>query len=97
MFGAQHVLLQHILKRSEQSIARWAPIVTLGKKTCQRRFATKPEATVYGGPQAPSPKRVTLRALQQKYRKGGKLTMMTAYDYPTAVHVRYRQSHERLP
>lgn len=54
----------------------------------QRHFATKPEAAVYGGAVAKSPIRVTLHALQQKYNRGEKLTMMTAYDYPSAVHVR---------
>lgn len=47
-----------------------------------------PEHAVYGGPISPSPKRVTLRTLQQKYAKGEPISMVTAYDYPSAVHVR---------
>lgn len=46
-----------------------------------------PEDTVYSGPQAPTPKRVTLRSIRSKYGKGDPLTVVTAYDYPSAVHV----------
>lgn len=53
-----------------------------------RCFSIQPENTVYSGPSAPSPKRVTLRTLQTKYRKGEPISMVTAYDYPSAVHVR---------
>jgi predicted transcriptional regulator len=88
MFGSQHVVLQRVLKHGERFLARLAPLSTLGAERRAQCYATKPDATVYGGPQAQSPKRVTLRALQQKYRKGNKITMTTAYDYPTAVHVR---------
>ena len=42
---------------------------------------------MYGGPTAPLPKRVTLRTLQSKYRKKQPISMVTAYDYPSAVHV----------
>jgi len=42
---------------------------------------------VYSGPQAPSPKRVTLRTLKSKYAKKQPISMVTAYDYPSAVHV----------
>lgn len=73
------------LKASRVGVSVWAKPVT---ERGTRYYATKPEASIYGGPQAGSPKRVTLRALQQKYNKGEKLTMMTAYDYPSAVHVR---------
>jgi ketopantoate hydroxymethyltransferase len=55
---------------------------------------------VYTGPVSPSPKRVTLRTLRQKYESGEGISMVTAYDYPSAVHVRgsvyiNRQSDER--
>ena len=53
----------------------------------------QPEDTVYSGPQAPSPKRVTLRSIRSKYSKGEPITMVTAYDYPSAVHVRLSNSH----
>ena len=47
-----------------------------------------PEDAVYAGPSAPSPKRVTLRTLRSKYAAGQPISMVTAYDYPSAVHVR---------
>ena len=53
-----------------------------------RCFSIQPENTVYGGPTAPSPKRVTLRTVQSKYKKQEPISMVTAYDYPSAVHVR---------
>ena len=40
------------------------------------------------GPSSPSPKRVTLRTLREKYMRGEPISMVTAYDYPSAVHVR---------
>ena len=52
-----------------------------------RAFSNLPEATVYGGP-APRSARVTVRTLAAKYAKGDIITMVTAYDYPSAVHVR---------
>ncbi|KAK9817891.1 hypothetical protein WJX72_003844 [[Myrmecia] bisecta] len=52
-----------------------------------RPYSILPDTTVYTGPTAPSPKRVTLRTLRQKYKNGEPITMVTAYDYPSAVHV----------
>ena len=52
-----------------------------------RHFSIQPEDTVYGGPVAPLPKRVTLRTIQNKYNKKQPISMVTAYDYPSAVHV----------
>lgn len=47
-----------------------------------------PENTVYGGPKNQNPnQRVTLTQLRQKHRKGEPITMVTAYDYPSAVHL----------
>ena len=54
-----------------------------------RGFSIQPENTVYGGPSTPAPQRVTLRTLGEKYRQGQLISMVTAYDYPSAVHVRY--------
>jgi hypothetical protein len=52
-----------------------------------RHYASAhPEVTVYTGPQSPR-KAVTLRTLRAKYDKGQPITMVTAYDYPSAVHV----------
>ncbi|XP_068659036.1 3-methyl-2-oxobutanoate hydroxymethyltransferase 1, mitochondrial-like [Aristolochia californica] len=47
-----------------------------------------PENTVYGGPKAQSSmQRVTLNHLKQKHRNGIPITVVTAYDYPSAVHL----------
>ncbi|XP_052194558.1 3-methyl-2-oxobutanoate hydroxymethyltransferase 1, mitochondrial-like isoform X2 [Diospyros lotus] len=47
-----------------------------------------PESTVYGGPKPQNPEqRITLTHLRQKYRRGEPITMVTAYDYPSAVHL----------
>ncbi|KAF5826035.1 ketopantoate hydroxymethyltransferase-domain-containing protein, partial [Dunaliella salina] len=52
-----------------------------------RMVATQPENAVYSGPTSPSPRRVTLRTLRSKYQQGVPISMATAYDYPSAVHV----------
>ena len=52
-----------------------------------RGFSNQPETAVYSGPSTPSPKRFTLRQLRAKHRAGTPITMVTAYDYPSAVHV----------
>eukprot|EP00892_Ulva_mutabilis_P002396 jgi/Ulvmu1/12157/UM085_0021.1 len=71
-----------------QSVSKHVGTISYATSSFLRRnFATKPDATVYGGPKAPVPSRVTLRVLQQKYRTGQKISMVTAYDYPSAVHV----------
>jgi hypothetical protein len=58
-----------------------------GSTQASRLYASAhPEVTVYPGPQSPR-KAVTLRTLRAKYEKGQPITMVTAYDYPSAVHV----------
>ena len=53
-----------------------------------RGFASvQPEHAVYSGPQPAQARRVTLRTLRAKHARGDPLTMVTAYDYPSAVHV----------
>ncbi|PPD87494.1 hypothetical protein GOBAR_DD15548 [Gossypium barbadense] len=53
-----------------------------------RRLSNVPDNTVYGGPKPQTPnQRVTLNQLRQKYKKGEPITMVTAYDYPSAVHL----------
>uniref|UniRef100_A0A0C9RQK9 3-methyl-2-oxobutanoate hydroxymethyltransferase n=1 Tax=Wollemia nobilis TaxID=56998 RepID=A0A0C9RQK9_9CONI len=53
-----------------------------------RGMSNLPENAVYGGPKTQSPwKRITLNHLARKYEKGEPITMVTAYDYPSAVHV----------
>ncbi|XWS76962.1 hypothetical protein CRYUN_Cryun01aG0223200 [Craigia yunnanensis] len=47
-----------------------------------------PENTVYGGPKPQtSDQRFILNQLKQKYKKGEPITVVTAYDYPSAVHL----------
>jgi 3-methyl-2-oxobutanoate hydroxymethyltransferase len=50
-----------------------------------------PKSTVYSGPKPQNPnQRVTLTHfihLKQKHRKGEPITVVTAYDYPSAVHL----------
>eukprot|EP00884_Botryococcus_braunii_P009825 jgi/Botrbrau1/18844/Bobra.177_2s0007.2 len=53
----------------------------------RQHASIKPPDVVYSGPKAPSAKRITLRTLRQKYLRNEPLTMVTAYDYPSAVHV----------
>ncbi|GIL70097.1 hypothetical protein Vretimale_3307 [Volvox reticuliferus] len=59
----------------------------LAAPQCWRHMSVQPEAAVYSGPSPRSPARVTLRTIRKKYETGEPLTMVTAYDYPSAVHV----------
>ncbi|KAK2971569.1 hypothetical protein RJ640_017938 [Escallonia rubra] len=53
-----------------------------------RYMSNIPEDSVYGGPKPQNHnQRVTLTHLRQKHRKGEPITMVTAYDYPSAVHL----------
>ena len=52
----------------------------------QRRWSNKPVDAVYGGPK-PAAERMTLRKLAGKHRRGERISVVTAYDYPSAVHV----------
>ncbi|KXZ55987.1 hypothetical protein GPECTOR_2g1539 [Gonium pectorale] len=53
----------------------------------RRQLSVQPEAAVYSGPAPRGPSRVTLRTIRKKYESGEPLSMVTAYDYPSAVHV----------
>ena len=56
--------------------------------TASRLMSNVPENTVYGGPKPQNPnQRVTLTQLRQKHRKGEPITVVTGYDYPSAVHI----------
>lgn len=80
--------LQH-LSSSWQGPCRWiTPESSSSASTAVRTASTLPPTTVYQGPSPPSPKRVTLRTLRSKYDSGIPISMATAYDYPSAVHVR---------
>lgn len=53
-----------------------------------RTMSNLPENTVYGGPRPQAPAaRVTLSNLRLKHRRGEPITVVTAYDYPSAVHL----------
>ena len=52
-----------------------------------RLLSHQPVDAVYTGPSTPSPRRVTLRTVAAKHARREPLTMVTAYDYPSAVHV----------
>lgn len=53
-----------------------------------RQLSNVPENTVYGGPKPQIPEqRVTLAHLTKKHKDKLPITMVTAYDYPAAVHV----------
>ena len=76
---------------SSQTLCQMKDIVK-----CTTFYSNQPEERVYSGPQASSTtdtttslkaRNTTLRTLQQKYHQGIPLTMVTAYDYPSAVHV----------
>ncbi|GJP30397.1 hypothetical protein CLOM_g1035 [Closterium sp. NIES-68] len=62
---------------------------TLHQFSCHHRsFSNLPDSTVYGGPKPESQRqRVTLQQVGSKYRRGEPIVMVTAYDYPSAVHV----------
>ena len=56
----------------------------------RRMLSNVPESTVYGGPrpqEVAGAKRVTVTTLRGKHRRGEPITVVTAYDYPSAVHV----------
>ena len=56
--------------------------------TASRLMSNVPENTVYGGPKPQNPnQRVTLTQLMQKHKTREAITVVTAYDYPSAVHV----------
>lgn len=59
----------------------------------RRMASVQPEDTVYSGPQSAPPRRVTLRTIRQMYAKNEPLSMVTAYDYPSAVHVSSASCH----
>ncbi|XP_030473364.1 3-methyl-2-oxobutanoate hydroxymethyltransferase 1, mitochondrial-like [Syzygium oleosum] len=80
-------LLNAIARRS--SMAAAAALLRPSTATVLLRcMSNVPENAVYGGPKPQSPaKRVTLTHLRQKHRRGEPITVVTAYDYPSAVHL----------
>ncbi|KAG5009139.1 hypothetical protein JHK87_017654 [Glycine soja] len=64
------------------------PCYSLMRRIRIRCMSNVPENTVYSGPTSQSStKRVTLSQLRQKHRSSQPITMVTAYDYPAAVHL----------
>ncbi|KAL9265287.1 3-methyl-2-oxobutanoate hydroxymethyltransferase 2, mitochondrial-like protein [Drosera capensis] len=51
-------------------------------------YSNIPLDTVYGGPKPQNPsQRITLSHLRQKHKRGEPITVVTGYDYPSAVHI----------
>ncbi|GJN38173.1 hypothetical protein PR202_gb27190 [Eleusine coracana subsp. coracana] len=60
----------------------------LFRQLARRLLSNVPESTVYGGPRPQeAARRVTVNTLRGKHRRGEPITVVTAYDYPSAVHV----------
>ncbi|XVF73116.1 hypothetical protein PTKIN_Ptkin12aG0175900 [Pterospermum kingtungense] len=69
-------------------LTRFSKASSLARSCLSRCMSHVPENTVYGGPKPQNTdQRVTLNQLRQKYRKGEPITVVTAYDYPSAVHL----------
>lgn len=72
------------LNNSKMSLSR----INRVRPLLVRCMSNVPENSVYGGPKPQNPsQRVTLTHLRQKHKKGEPITMVTAYDYPSAVHI----------
>ena len=90
-------LLEHPVSPNQQGHAG-GETATLGERPQwleplipPSRPPSQPENVVYAGPSSASPKRVTLRSLRAKYANKEPISMVTAYDYPSAVHVSERR------
>ncbi|CAN6485644.1 unnamed protein product [Victoria cruziana] len=85
-----HLRDHRILPMAAPSIT---PRVLYGRREIIMRGTTRmmsnvPIESVYGGPKPQSPwERITLKHLNLMYLKGKPITMVTAYDYPSAVHL----------
>ena len=79
----EKMLVARTLKKSLSSVSK-----PFSLHTHLKWLSNLPENTVYGGPKPQNPnQRVTLNHLRQKHRRGEPFTMVTAYDYPSAVHL----------
>ena len=76
-------------RRAQSSAAVTLHIHPLSRLPISRSQSNLPSGgTVYGGPKdVQQAKAVTLRHLNEKYAKKEPISMVTAYDYPSAVHV----------
>mmetsp|Transcript_14980 Transcript_14980/g.42054 ORF Transcript_14980/g.42054 Transcript_14980/m.42054 type:complete len:296 (-) Transcript_14980:563-1450(-) len=52
-----------------------------------------PEQAVYSGPQSRSPGTTNLGSIRRMYESGEPIVMITAYDYPSAVHIEAAGAH----
>ncbi|KAA3469369.1 3-methyl-2-oxobutanoate hydroxymethyltransferase [Gossypium australe] len=69
-------------------LTKLSKISPLARVCLSRCMSHVPENTVYGGPTPQTAdRRVTLNQLKQKYKKGEPITFVTAYDYPSTVHL----------
>ena len=55
-------------------------------------FFSSTSGATYAQTSATTSGRVTLASLRDKYTKGTPITAITAYDYPSAAHVRFHCS-----
>jgi len=60
--------------------------ITLWAHSSRRAFSSKKKPKITAAP-APPHKNITIHSLAAKKRKGTPITMVTAYDFPSAVHV----------
>ena len=98
--GSLHDFSNKLVTRSPPPISSSSPAGTMLRAAASRARAAAPrhllhkllsnipEAAVYGGPKPQNPnQRFTLTHLRQKHLRGEPITVVTAYDYPSAVHV----------
>ena len=71
---------------SHRGAALGAPSSPSSQQQRRRAMSHRPEDSVYGGPRPAEP-RMTLKRLRAKYDNGERISVVTAYDYPSAVHV----------
>jgi len=92
-FGLAKLLPPSLTQINQQRIQQGSPSMpthpgqAFPMSGALRMASTQPENAIYSGPTSPSPRRVTLRTLRSKYQQGIPISMATAYDYPSAVHV----------
>lgn len=73
---------------SFRSVARYRqPLTRIATRTLASKDVSKTKEPVITAAPGPPLKNITLHSLHAKKRKGEKITMVTAYDFPSAVHV----------
>jgi hypothetical protein len=79
---------------SHRGAALGAPSSPSSQQQRRRAMSHRPEDSVYGGPRPAEP-RMTLKRLRAKYDNGERISVVTAYDYPSAVTSTARASTSR--